>query len=379
MSANTTDTAGGMPANNDRPSGRQRRRKLVLAFTVLAFIALASIAIYAISLIIGAVLLLGVSALLAHLIYPLVQFFQKYLKRALAIVVVYLLLAGALVAGMFIVTSSIIQQSSSLAQSVQFLLSPAGAHQIQATINFLGMFGITPDQVAQFKQELLSQTLGALSGALPFVMGLFSNLINFIVVITLSIYFVIDGPRIINWLSHKTPVTQRHTITFLLHALNQSLGGYFRGSLVIALIGALCTGVGLTLLHVPYAALMGALFFLFYFIPVIGGYVIEALCILAAWPQGWITMLIVAIFMTVLQGIIIGQVISPRIFSKTVGIHPIVALFALFAGAELFGVLGGFFAVPVAGVLQQITVAIWHRWEHTHPEQFPAEEVSLPS
>jgi predicted PurR-regulated permease PerM len=379
MSVNTTDPAGGMPAHNDRPSGRQRRRKLVLAFTVLAFIALASIAIYAISLIIDAVVLLGISALLAYLIDPLVQFFQKYLKRALAIVVVYLLLAGVLATGMFIVTSSIIQQSSSLAQSVRFLLSPAGANQIQAVIDFLSRFGITPDQVAQFKQELLSQTLGALSGALPFVVGLFSNIINFIVVVTLSVSFVIDGPRIIGWLSHKTPVTQRQTITFLLHALHQSLGGYFRGSLVIALIGAMCTGVGLTLLHVPYAALMGALFFLFYFIPVIGGYVIEVLCILAAWPQGWITMVIVAIFLTVLQGIVIGQVISPRIFSKTVGIHPIVALFALFAGAELFGVLGGFFAVPAAGVLQHILVAIWLRWEHAHPEQFPPEEIPLPA
>jgi predicted PurR-regulated permease PerM len=60
-----------------------------------------------------------------------------------------------------------------------------------------------------------------------------------------------------------------------------------------------------------------------------------------------------------------------------VGVHPIVAIFALFAGAELFGLLGGFFAIPVAGVLQQIIVALWHRWENEHPKQFPPEE-SLP-
>jgi len=63
--------------------------------------------------------------------------------------------------------------------------------------------------------------------------------------------------------------------------------------------------------------------------------------------------------------------------SKAVGIHPIVALFALLAGAELFGLLGGFFAVPVAGVLRQIIVALWHRWEDEHPEQFPPEEMPL--
>jgi predicted PurR-regulated permease PerM len=78
-----------------------------------------------------------------------------------------------------------------------------------------------------------------------------------------------------------------------------------------------------------------------------------------------------------LQGIVIGQILSPRIFSKTVGVHPIVALFALFAGAELFGLLGGFLSVPAAGVLQHIIVAIWHRWKNEHPEQFPPEELPL--
>src|SRR5438270_6889479 len=67
----------------------------------------------------------------------------------------------------------------------------------------------------------------------------------------------------------------------------------------------------------------------------------------------------------------------PRIFSQTVGVHPIVALFALFAGAELFGLLGGFLAVPVAGALQHIIVALWHRWKDEHPDQFPPEEEPL--
>ena len=116
------------------------------------------------------------------------------------------------------------------------------------------------------------------------------------------------------------------------------------------------------------------LFFLLYFLPVVGAYVIGALCILAALPRGWEVTLAVAVYITVLQGVVIGQILSPRIFSKTVGIHPIVALFALFAFAELFGLLGGLLSIPVAGVLQQIIVALWKRWKSRHPEQFPPEE-----
>src|SRR5437588_4974160 len=377
MSANITDTAREKASTDALPSGHDRRRRLISALTVLAFLAIAAVALYATSLIVGAVILMLVSALLAYIIYPLIQFLQRRLRHSLAITVAYLLIAVVLAGVMFIVTSALIRQSTSLAQTIQFLLSPAGERQIQPLIGFLEKLGITNDQVAQSKNQLLSQVLAALSGLFPFLSGLFTNIINLTVVITLSVYFVVDGPRIIGWLRLKTPVTRRDTINFLLHALDQSLGGYFRGTLLIALLGALATGVGLALLHVPYAALLGTLFFFLYFVPVIGAYVIGALCILAALSQGWVVTLTVAVYITLLQSIVIGQILSPRIFSKTVGVHPIVALFALFAAAELFRLLGCLLAVPVAGVLQQILVALWHRWKQEHPEQFPPEEPPL--
>jgi len=377
MSLQTTDTTHEKASTDTLSSGHAGRRRLIIALTVLAFLAIGAVALYAISLIEGAVILLMLSALLAYLIYPLVQFLQRRLPPPLAIAVAYLLVAGVLAAVMFIVTSSLIRQSSALAQSIQFLLSPAGERQLQSLIDSLGKFGMSKGQVIQFENQVLAQAQSALSGLLPFLIVFFSNIITLILVVTLSVYFVIDGPRIVRWLRHKTPVAQRDTINFLLSDLDQSLGGYFRGSLLQALIGALGTGVGLALLHVPYAALLGVLFFFLFFVPVIGSVVISALSILAALPQGWVVMLIVAVYMTFLQGIVLGQILGPRIFSKTVGVHPIVALFALFAGAELFGLLGGFLAIPVAGVLQQIIVALWHRWKDEHPDQFPPEELPL--
>ncbi len=375
MSTHMTDTAHLKTSTDTVHTGHDRRRRLIVALTVLVFLAIGAVALFAISLILTAVIVLMLSALFAYFIYPLVQLFKRRLPRPLAIALAFLLVAGVLAVVLFIVASSINPQVASLAKSIQFLLSPAGERRIQSFIAFLGTFGITKDQVDQLKNQLLSQAQGALPGLLPFLIGLFSNILNFIIVITLSVYFVLDGARIIRWLSFKTPTTQRSIITFLLRTLDQSLGGYLRGTLLLALIGALCTGVLLALLHVPFAALLAVLFFLLYFLPVIGTYIIAALCILAALSQGWLVTLIVAVFLVLLLGVVMGEVLAPRIFSSTVGVHPIVAIFALFAGAELFGLLGGFLAIPVAGVLQQVIVAIWHRWEHGHPEKFPPEEV----
>jgi predicted PurR-regulated permease PerM len=377
MSPQTTDPTHEQASTAPLPSGHAGRRRLLIALTVLAFLAIGAVALFALSLIVGAVILLLLSALLAYLNYPLVRFLQRRLPPPLAIAVAYLLVTGALAVVVYIVTSSLIGQSSALAQYIQFLLSPAGERQLQSLSDSLGKFGMSKGQVIQFENQVLAQVQGALSGLLPFLIVFFSNIINLVLVVTLSVYFVIDGPRIVRWLRLKTPVAQRDTINFLLSDLDQSLGGYFRGSLLQALIGALGTGVGLALLHVPYAALLGVLFFFLFFIPVFGSIVISVLSILAALPQGWVVMLMVAVYMTFLQGIVLGQILGPRIFSKTVGVHPIVALFALFAGAELFGLLGGFLAIPVAGVLQQIIVALWRRWKDEHPEQFTPEEVPI--
>jgi len=375
MSQSTTDTELVKTATDASPPGRPRLRRLINVVTVVGCIAIGLVALYGISLILTAVIILLLSALFAYFIYPLVQVFERRLSRPLAIFVAFLLVAGILTVVLFIVASSINPQVASLAKSIQILLSPAGERQIQSYIAFLGKFGITKDQVDQFKNQILSQAQGALPGLLPFLIGFFSNLLNFVIVITLSVYFVLDGARIIRWLSLKTPINQRDTITFLLHTLDQSLGGYLRGTLLLALIGAILTGIVLAVLHVPYAALLAVLFFFLYFLPVIGTYIIAALCILAALSQGWVVTLIVAVFLVLLLGVVMGEVLAPRIFSSTVGVHPIVAIFALFAGAELFGLLGGFLAIPVAGVLQQVIVAYWHRWEHDHPKLFPPEEV----
>jgi predicted PurR-regulated permease PerM len=377
MSANAPETANDSanaktPARR-LPSGRGLPGRLIWALTVLAFTAIAAVALYAVSLIWQAALLLLFSALLAYFIYPLTELLRRRLQRPLAITAAYLLVAGLLAVIVFIVASSLMRQVSSLAQAIAFLLSPAGKRQLQPVIGFLGKLGISGGQVAAIQNQLLSQALGVLSGLLPFLVGLFNNVINLLIVITLSVYFLLDGPRIVNWLTHKTPLNQRDTITFLLHTLDASLGGYFRGTALIALIGAVCTGVVLALLRVPYAALLGTLFFPLYFLPVIGTFIIAGLCILAALSQGWVVTLVVAVFMVLLMGIVLGQVLAPRIFSKTVGVHPIVALFALFAGAELFGLIGGLLAIPVAGVLQQIISALWKRWKNRHPDQFPPE------
>ena len=79
-------------------------------------------------------------------------------------------------------------------------------------------------------------------------------------------------------------------------------------------------------------------------------------------PRGWETALIVGISIITLQVVILGLILEPRIFNRTVGVHPILVIFAIFAGLERFGILGVLLAIPVTGLVQEILIAYWKKY-----------------
>lgn len=350
-------------------------RRLIIALTILAWMAIGAVVLMVAQRMIGTLILLIAAALLANLLYPLVRFLQRFMPRFLAIIVVYLVAVGALSFLLYNMVASVIQQFTSFVFYFQYLISPQGQSQLQPIVETLQKLGISQDQLTTFGQQVVNQLQGLITQVIPVLSGIMNFLMSAIIIAVLSIYFLLDGRRIVYWLRHKTPIAQRDTITFLLITINQTVGGYFRGLLILATIAGVSTGIVLALLGVPYALLLAVIVFIFLFIPVIGGVISGSLCIMLSLPQGWVTALIVIIFVIVLQQVVIGQILTPRILGDAVKIHPIVAILALFAGTELLGMglLGGFLAVPLAGILQAVLIAYWHRWQATHPEQFPAD------
>jgi predicted PurR-regulated permease PerM len=110
------------------------------------------------------------------------------------------------------------------------------------------------------------------------------------------------------------------------------------------------------------------------FIPQIGAYIAGAIGVLFALTHGgWQPALIFAIYSSIMQGGLDGQILQPRVFGHAVGLHPIISVFALLVGLSLFGLLGALFACPAAGIIQTFVQAFWRTWREQHPEQFPTE------
>ena len=354
--------------------------RLILALTILAWLAIGAVVLVVVGHLLGTLLLLIGAGLLAYVLFPLVRFLQRFLPRVLAIGAVYLVVLGALAFLLYSVVSAVVGQLASFVDYFQELLTPQGQRQLQPFLEMLHRFGISQAQLTAWGSQLTGQLQGLISQGFALLNGIINVIVSLAVIAVLSIYFLWDGERLLAWLRSKTPLTRRETIAFLLRTLDRTVGGYFRGLLLLSTIAGVGTWLLLALLGVPYAALLGVVTFVFLFIPVIGGALALVLCGLLSLPQGWLTALIATLGAIFLQ-VLVGQVLTPRILKQTMNIHPIVAILALFAGVELLGMglLGGFLAVPLAGVLQALLAAFWERWKQTHPDEFPPEPVRATS
>jgi predicted PurR-regulated permease PerM len=344
-------------------------RRLGLPFAILAWTGVALLILWLAGHVIQTLLLLTLAALLAYALAPAVKFLERMMPRFLAILIVYLIVLGALSALLYLIVSAAIAQVVSLSDYVRFLLTPGKSGQLTPLEQTLRSFGLSQSQVASARDQVVASIEGFAGSVVPLLTGLVSAILDVVLVAVLSIYLLAGGSRVSDWLRQNMPMQQQGRMKFLLDTLQRVVGGYIRGQLILCGLMGLLVGVGMQLIGVPYALLLGVLTFILEFIPVLGMLVSGAICILLALTKSWVIAVIVLVYFIIVH-VIEGDVVGPRIVGKIIGLHPVVSLAALIAGAELFGIGGALFASPVAGVLQALLIAIWMEWRATHPKEF---------
>lgn len=344
-------------------------RRCGLPLAILAWTGVALLILWLVGHIIQTLLLLTVAALLAYALAPAVKFLERGMPRFLAILIVYLIVLGAISALLYLIVSTAIGQIASLSDYVRFLLTPGKNGQLTPLEQTLRSFGVSQSQIDSARTQVVSGIEGLAGSVVPLLTGLVGAILDVVLVAVLSIYLLADGSRVSDWLRRNMPDRQQGRMKFLLDTLQRIVGGYIRGQLFLCGLVGVLVGVGMQVIGVPYALLLGVVAFILEFIPVLGTLVSGAICVLLALTRGWLFALIVLIYFVIVH-VVEGDVLGPRVVGKAIGLHPVISLAALIAGAELFGIVGALFASPVAGVLQALLVAIWVEWRATHPRDF---------
>jgi len=345
----------------------QKRRDVPLA--ILAWVALALIVGWLANHVIRTILLIILSALFAFAIAPLARLLTRMMPRPLAIITVYVLFFGGIGLLCYLLIRTAMEQVISLVHYISYLLTPGSGGAATPLQHILASSGLSDTQITALRNQLVQQAESLVSSAVPLVTGIFNVGLDIIVVAVLSIYLVVDGPRLNRWIHHNTPRLAQADV--VVNSVQHVVGNYIRGQVLLSALVGVLVGITALVFHVPYALLLGMLAFFLEFIPFIGTIVSGVISILLALSVGILTAIgVLACFIGI--HILEGDVIGPRIVGKAVGLHPAISLIAVIAGAELFGIWGALLASPIAGVLQVLVATLWREWRRTHPEHFPS-------
>lgn len=180
-----------------------------------------------------------------------------------------------------------------------------------------------------------------------------SHVVDLVLVPILAFYFLVDAPTLEREWLQFLPSASRQPAAVAGHRLGRILAGYVRGQIILMLVAGVVVGVGLALIGVPYALLLGIVAGLTRAIPIIGP-VLGALPIVGlAWVQSAATGLTVLVFFVALQ-VVESKVIMPRVIGRELNLHAATIIVALLVGNAVFGLMGMFLAPPVAACVKEL-------------------------
>lgn len=245
-------------------------------------------------------------------------------------------------------------------------LAIAATEGIDALVDFAlqGPIPINEEQINGARDAIVdfvtSSQFG--TGALAGATAVIEIITSTVLLIVILFFFLKDGDRI--WEFFLTPfhgerlARGRRIGTTSIGVL----GGYVRGTAIIAFVDALFIGIGLTILQVPLALPLAVIVFLGAFIPLIGATLAGVLAALVALVASGPGIALIVIIIVVAVNQLEGNLLQPVVMAQSLNLHPLVILVALTGGTIVGGIVGAVVAVPIAAVIWAIA-KVWKR-EH---------------
>jgi len=312
-----------------------------------------------------------VAFLLAYILNPLVTRFEakNFPRWASSLALVILMIGVAVLVVLFVIPPAvgqfqgIINGVTVIAQDVSALVKSG------KLFDFLASFGIDVDEARTFVSDQLSPRLEsilttlfeALFGFVTSVSSLALHLINIIIIPFLFFYLLKDFPQILKRVTSLVPDSNRKRVVEVGKKIEEILGRYFRGAIIVAIIQGVIATLGLTIIGVNYALVLGIMTGILDFIPYVGLIISLTVSCIVALMSGdpILTKVIAVIALFLSQKLLEATVLGPKIIGAKVGLHPVLLILSLLVFGYFLGFIGMLIAVPTTALL----MAVLQEWE----------------
>lgn len=326
-----------------------------------------------------------IAFVVAWLLDPLIDNLEsRKWPRIAAVLLVFAIFLAIFAVGLVFLVPAVIDQARQLALNFPRYLSQFhdyGAELLKTYKPTLLRFELPvtfQDVLSTYGDNLNLWLTSAISAITGWISSNLSKALWVVLVPLVSFYCLNEIDRMRAKASLLIPERWRLRTTHVLARVGTVFTGYVRGLLIVCLMYGVSTATALSILGIKYGLLIGLFAAILYAVPYIGAISTTLLVFLVALathgPDSHY-----AIWVPPVAVLIMNQVfdlfITPRILGKSVGLHPVLSLFALLAGGQLFGLAGMILAVPIAASVQEIVFEIYPLLRKTSEELMAMKEV----
>jgi predicted PurR-regulated permease PerM len=311
----------------------------------------------------GVLLPFIISFLFAYILNPFVTRLdaKRFPRWASSLVAVLLMLGVVTLAILFIVPPAARQFQSLLAGAALIAQDVSALMKSGKLFDFLTSFGVDVTDAQKFITEQLSPRIESilktlfetLFGFMTGASSIMLQLMNIILVPFLFFYFLKDFPSILSQLGHLARPDKRGALESLGRQVDEVLGRYFRGAIVVAIIQGAIATIGLSIIGVNYALVLGIMTGILDFIPYVGLIISLVVSSIVALMSGEpvLTKVLAVVILFLSQKLLEAVFLGPKIIGTKVGLHPVALILSLMVFGYFLGFIGMLIAVPATALL----------------------------
>ena len=316
------------------------QRLAAIGWRVLVTIALAVVLVYIAVLLSTVTAAVLIALIVAATFAPYtIRFRDQGWSRTKAAGVVSLVALLALTATFLLLAFAFLPYVAEVVRTLQAGSDAVAAwlQEIDAPPEIATLFGFVVDHVRGFFAGIAAEIVAPIAALVTsMILGGF-----------LTFYLLQDGDKAWAWLVAPIQGWRADAITNSGRIALERVGGYLRGTAILAASDAISDFVFLLILGVPLAGPLAVLVFLGGFIPYLGGFLSTMVLVLVTLATNGPTDVVILLVLITIMNVIQGNILAPMIYGKSLDVHPALVLIALPAGAALFGVMGLFAALPI--------------------------------
>jgi predicted PurR-regulated permease PerM len=350
------------------------RRWGIIAWSTIGVLILAAAVFWALGHVTEIFPPLFVALITIYLTNPLVTRLEvRGLNRVFGSCLTYVLLIAVGGAAIALLIPVLVNQGSDFARALPRAVDRYGdvAHRISLDIEERVGGGFRLSEWVGNREDLVADALRSVGG---FLQSAAQALTLIAIGLVIGFYLVVDLPRMRRAAIHMVPPDRREEIRKIAGAVAATMGAFFRGQLLVAMIVGLMSALGMLIIGLPSWAVVGLICGFFNLVPLIGPFIGAVPAILIAATLGSPIKIVLVIVILIVVQQIDNHFISPNVMSWSVKLHAVTVMLSLTVGATLSGLFGMLVAVPIAAALKVVFAHIWRTRVPWGEEVFAWEE-----